>query len=532
MKEFKIISLKFLNHPFLNDLVSDEALEFIAPDEIKNGPYSSVLIGPNGAGKSQILRIVSDIIEDLKNRIGSKLTLVGSIKFNYEMIFYSNGKTYILTYKKHYVKHVLKPKTKVELVINEFSLELNEPISSQQVELNLDLLPTNIVVLSYLVNDKFRFEKREDNSYYTYLGLRDTASSARTRSFSNRIIKYVIDNIVRSRDTTFLKEVIRLIDYDEDYLEVTYKLRYREFFYVKNLTETQFKELFNNWKSFSKRIAEPFSVKYYNKVLKDRPDEIKKIVSLINSIQSNESFELSNDDEVIINILDTKTWDNYIEYFDTLLRLDLVEQSSLRFRKKSKSPSQSSVDLANFSSGEFHLFTSYIALKATVQPGSLILIDEPEISLHPNWQMKYIHFLKEFFKADEFIGCHFIIATHSHFIISDLKNETSEIILVTKNASNNLLTKRIKSDTYGMSAEGVLYYIFQIRSTRNYYFEVEIRDMLSLISGTKADSTVTKKEDLEKVKEHINNLSKYVLNTNDPLNKILKIANEFIANNS
>lgn len=533
MKQFKVIRLKFSKHPFLNDVVGEEAIEFVAPHEINNGPYTSVLIGSNGVGKSQILRIVSDIIEDLKKRVGSKSILVGSIKYDYEMVFYSNGKSYIITQKRLLILNKdKKHKTKVQLFVNEFDIENNEPLNNNIITLTDELLPSNIIVLSYLINDKFRFEYRKENSFYTYLGLRDTAGSARTRSFSNRIIQYLIKQLLETKDSAFVKQVINLIDYDENYLEVKYKLRYKEFFFTGELTEDKFKNNFKNWTSFSNRKSEPFSVKYYNNLLKNNPEEIKDIVKLINGIAIDKIYNLSTDDRFSVNILDEKTWDKYIGHLDTILRLDLIEQSSLRFLKKSKNVEQLNVDLANFSSGEFHLFTSYIALKTTVTPGSLILIDEPEISLHPNWQMKYIHFLKEFFKAPQYQGCHFLIATHSHFLISDLKNETSEVIKVNRDSLNNLLTKRIKTETYGMSAEGILYYIFQIRSTRNYYFEMEIREMLSLISGKENNSIDIEKETINKVAEISNNLSKHVFNVNDPLNKIINIANEFIANNS
>ncbi|MFY3790760.1 AAA family ATPase [Ureibacillus sp. MALMAid1270] len=56
-------------------------------------------------------------------------------------------------------------------------------------------------------------------------------------------------------------------------------------------------------------------------------------------------------------------------------------------------------------------------------PNSLILIDEPEISLHISWQNKFISDLKEIHKINKL---DILIATHSPDIISnnwDLKVE-------------------------------------------------------------------------------------------------------------
>lgn len=61
----------------------------------------------------------------------------------------------------------------------------------------------------------------------------------------------------------------------------------------------------------------------------------------------------------------------------------------------------------------------------------IILIDEPDLHLHLDWQKKYIQKLIDVFSTlDQKIKLHFIIATHSPFIISDLPSES--IILLDK----------------------------------------------------------------------------------------------------
>ena len=61
------------------------------------------------------------------------------------------------------------------------------------------------------------------------------------------------------------------------------------------------------------------------------------------------------------------------------------------------------------------------------KPGSLILIDEPEISLHVAWQREFLSDLAEVAKLARFDA---LIATHSPQIIADrwdLKVELEEI---------------------------------------------------------------------------------------------------------
>ena len=61
----------------------------------------------------------------------------------------------------------------------------------------------------------------------------------------------------------------------------------------------------------------------------------------------------------------------------------------------------------------------------------LILIDEPDLHLHLDWQRQYIQKLIDVFSTlDSEINLHFVIATHSPFIISDLPKES--LVLLNK----------------------------------------------------------------------------------------------------
>ena len=52
-------------------------------------------------------------------------------------------------------------------------------------------------------------------------------------------------------------------------------------------------------------------------------------------------------------------------------------------------------------------------------------------------------------------------------------------------------------DTYAWSAENILYEVFGLRTTRNYYFERDLRELLSLISKTRD------KENVELARAHV-----------------------------
>jgi len=74
------------------------------------------------------------------------------------------------------------------------------------------------------------------------------------------------------------------------------------------------------------------------------------------------------------------------------------------------------ISLTDLSSGEQHEVVLLYELLFKVQPNTLVLIDEPEISLHVSWQHAFID---DLIKIAEMQQIRFIIATHSPMIINN-----------------------------------------------------------------------------------------------------------------
>lgn len=74
------------------------------------------------------------------------------------------------------------------------------------------------------------------------------------------------------------------------------------------------------------------------------------------------------------------------------------------------------IPIQSLSSGEQHELVLFYQLLFDAQPNSLIMIDEPEISLHVNWQE---HFLNDIQRVSDLRKFDVLIATHSPDIISD-----------------------------------------------------------------------------------------------------------------
>ncbi|MEU4355865.1 AAA family ATPase [Streptomyces virginiae] len=87
-------------------------------------------------------------------------------------------------------------------------------------------------------------------------------------------------------------------------------------------------------------------------------------------------------------------------------RLEIDRRRGLRL----VSDEGSELGLSMLSSGEQHELVLLYDLLFNVQPGALVLIDEPEISLHVSWQKRFIDDLRRIAKLVKFRS---VVATHS-----------------------------------------------------------------------------------------------------------------------
>ena len=119
-------------------------------------------------------------------------------------------------------------------------------------------------------------------------------------------------------------------------------------------------------------------------------------------------------------------------------------------------------DINELSSGEKQLFLRTLAIKMLNPENSIILIDEPELSLHPKWQQQIVDVYKKIGKNNQII-----IATHSPHILGSVKKEN--IILLDRSDDGKIIIKTDEDlyDSYGQPTDRVLKDIMGLESTRN-----------------------------------------------------------------
>lgn len=89
----------------------------------------------------------------------------------------------------------------------------------------------------------------------------------------------------------------------------------------------------------------------------------------------------------------------------------------------------------------------------------VVLIDEVDLHLHPDWQSDILPNLRKVFPK-----CQFFVTTHSPFVVSDVdsfgKNDTFVRL-------ENGIPDVIDENTYGMSVEDILVEYFKVKTLRN-----------------------------------------------------------------
>ena len=164
-----------------------------------------------------------------------------------------------------------------------------------------------------------------------------------------------------------------------------------------------------------------------------------------------------------------------------LREINQLRQEGLLTCKCTLSRDGKEIDCNLVSSGEFNMLS--IIMSVVLSAGNqylLVLLDEPEISQHPNWQISIIDKLDE---ALSDYACHFMVASHCHFLVSNLPQKRSNVFDIEYNEDNGIEINSIGSETYGWSAEQVLLEVFKVGTDRNKYLAGIIGDLMERIGN-------------------------------------------------
>lgn len=145
--------------------------------------------------------------------------------------------------------------------------------------------------------------------------------------------------------------------------------------------------------------------------------------------------------------------------------------------------------------------------------GALILIDEPEISLHPLWQLKIVPFLTKLFTDDAGNQTsQIIIATHSPFIIHNSTRHNDKVIVLNRR-ENGKITIADRCEFHGWTTEK------QVEEAFNIELYIEEGSTSIFVEGETDEKYLCKAIEVFD-KAHLNFKVKWIGRTNERGNKV------------
>lgn len=326
----------------------------------------TAIVGENGSGKSSL-------IESSLSFYGPKL---GIIFYNNILSIHSSHK--ILINNKTEIEHSTNNGSlkQEKITLRNFSWDI---LKYEQLDGFAGYLHVDLNILTSLFNTFH--EPRYLNLY----------------SYHKLFILKLVDVYIKYQPTNFeyipkkinVKFQAKRNDDEWDFDEINSQIDELHFYSNKKEKEDQQKDI-EKQKEISKKTVKKYLEKYTD------------------NLESNKEFTL-NEFETILN-----------EY-------KLINELFSNFNSFSiEVYNENDVKLYDLSHGERSILLSnlliYENIMKSVKEDILFLLDEPDISLHPQWQKEYIHqLIHTFKKIDKKI--HFVITSHSPFIISDLPKE-------------------------------------------------------------------------------------------------------------
>ena len=161
-------------------------------------------------------------------------------------------------------------------------------------------------------------------------------------------------------------------------------------------------------------------------------------------------------------------------------------------------------DINDLSSGEKQLFLRTLSIKMLEPNNSIILIDEPELSLHPKWQQRIIEVYKKIGENNQII-----VATHSPHILGSVSNENIFILYRDEKGKIEAKTGDELYSSYGQPVDRVLKDIMGLESVRTPKIDRDIQELRKLVDKDKYNT--------DDFKEKYNNLLEILGSTDEDL---------------
>ena len=351
----------------------------------------TAIVGKNGSGKSSVLEILAEIfrIEFNKNK---NLIVDNTHSFDFFLTFKIKDKTYE-------IKSIDKHDTNTFSNDKEIENILDYYVYSNDIDIENKFLFDNTSIAQMLVYD-YSQNKNFKLSSFMYLPIK---IEIRLSDFEKKFEKLIRNNKLypmyrNEPDSVYIQNASDEQQTQIRSFESINNDKYHQFLILKLLENNEETHSFDLTKE---EIQEKLIIQNIEFISEDDFKQYFKI--------SEEIFQ-KFEKEVIK--LESKEKEVYINKYSDFFEFDFIDEQNRRY--------------SDLSHGEKTLFGQllniYYNSEKSKNDNLLFLFDEPELSLHPQWQKNYIN---EIYNLIVKIGknYHFIFTSHSPFILSDIPKE-------------------------------------------------------------------------------------------------------------
>lgn len=450
------------------------------------GNAITVLIGKNGTGKSRLLSAITRCFQAFDNPdykvqrerlpLGRKRDTFG----DFNLSFVSDGHQFNLTSD-------------------------GRNITFDEQLINSNVLPRKIIATSNSPFDKFpiqQIDRREiflnSQHRYKYLGTKNKIGQHSAAYQLSRVIESLfIASEKGKEDLDRLAKIFVLLGY-----RAKFKVHYRYRPHIRQLAEmNSINGVFEHLQRFAR-------TRWAIKENRLSDEDAEKILIACHSAVNN--AEDSRYPEFEVDFTKggfTKGSLSIFEDTAILREIGLMDFDDLTLTLVSEENHELSIREA--SSGEQCFLSLILGIASEITDNSLICIDEPEISLHPEWQEQIVEVINNTFSS--FHGCHFIIATHSPQIIAKISSESCSVLTLDDGHLHPSSEFRNRSSDYQLAK------LFKTPGFRNEYLTKECVKSLSLLSKLEKLSS----KELEAITDLVGFLP--YLKNGDPVKDMIEI---------
>lgn len=407
------------------------------PEDSQDSPWVSVVIGKNGIGKSRLLAGLADLLSGELPRGASGV----------DSVSYTMGS-------------------------KECRLELNKSgrVTSYvdgQIHDQADTpLPSKVIAITTTPFDKFRIPKSllashhahvaDERERYSYLGLRDRTGRASPTAVIFRALEglFGASRSVASRRAR-VAAVFKFLGY-----QPRVAVRYR----LTATSRRRLKQILDGERlDFPTRLVQ---------AIERNPEVLEQVRSVAQEFLARAG---GRDNVVLMADFESHSSGKDEEFFRNIQLLRKTGVVTMQSVEVQRIGDGAVLDLKLASSGELGIVTGILGIASVIEDNSIVLVDEPEISLHPEWQAKYVDLLLKTFQG--YKGCHFVLATHSPLVLSDISPDRSTVVLMDSEVNG----KAVDAEDYaGQSSDHLLATAFQSPGNNNLYLKQELIKALRL----------------------------------------------------